>query len=295
MIIFILIVIILLAYVLLSLKQVRPMDRGLIETFGKYSKFANAGLHFIALGIQELRVVNITEKMIDAKPQEIITADNLNAIVDAQVYFKIKEDEDSVKKSQYNVNNCEFQIVQLARTTLRNIIGTMTLKECNSERNKINIELLNALVEETKNWGVDIVRTELKEIQPPEDVQRVMNEVVIAANTKVAAIDFATAEETKADGMKRAEIKKAEGEKQARILDAQAQKEAKMLIATGEAESIKVVNNAIEESFTEKAQLKKKLETLQASLENNSKIVISKDGDILNVIGDVGNILPLKK
>ena len=144
--------------------------------------------------------------MINAEPQEIITNDNLNARVDAQVYFKIKSDEQSVKNSQYNVNSIEYQIVNLARTTLRNIIGTMTLKSANSERGKINKELHSTLLDETRNWGIEIVRTELKEIDPPKDVQETMNKIVKAENEKIAAIDYATATETKADGEKRAEI-----------------------------------------------------------------------------------------
>ncbi|MCK7476474.1 MAG: SPFH domain-containing protein [Candidatus Moduliflexus flocculans] len=87
---------------------------------------------------RRMRQINITEMMVDAAPQEIITNDNLNARVDAQVYFQVKEDEASVKASQYNVNNFQWQIVNLARTTLRNIIGTLTLKSANSERGKIN-------------------------------------------------------------------------------------------------------------------------------------------------------------
>ena len=75
--------------------------------------------------------INTTEQMVNAEPQEIITNDNLNARVDAQVYFRVKPDEESVKASQYNVNNYQWQIVNLARTTLRNIIGTMTLKSAN--------------------------------------------------------------------------------------------------------------------------------------------------------------------
>jgi len=110
--------------------------------------------------------------MVDAEPQEIITNDNLNARVDAQVYFKVKADEESVKSSQYHVNNYQWQIVNLARTTLRNIIGTLTLKSANSERGKINSELHKTLMEETSSWGIEIVRTELKEIDPPKDVKK---------------------------------------------------------------------------------------------------------------------------
>ena len=192
----------------LGVRIVRPTHRGLIERLGKYNHFANPGFHWIIPFIDRMYQINTTEQMINAESQEIITFDNLNASVDAQVYFKIKPTEDDVKNSQYNVNNINYQIVNLARTTLRNIIGTMTLKSANSERGKINKSLYSTLLEETANWGVEIVRTELKEIDPPKDVQETMNKIVKAENEKMAAIDFATAVETRADGEKRAKLKK---------------------------------------------------------------------------------------
>src|SRR3989338_2933025 len=180
----------------LGIRIVRPTHRGLIEKFGKYNRFAEAGFHWIIPIIENIYLVNVTEQMVDAEPQEIITNDNLNAKVDAQVYFKVRVDEENVKNSQYNVNSYQYQIVNLARTTLRNIIGTLTLKSANSERGKINSELHKVLREETNSWGIEIVRTELKEIDPPKDVQETMNKVVKAENEKIAAIDFATATET---------------------------------------------------------------------------------------------------
>jgi regulator of protease activity HflC (stomatin/prohibitin superfamily) len=126
--------------------------------------------------------VNITEQMVDAAPQEIITNDNLNPRVDAQIYFKVREDEDSVKRSQYAVNDYALQIVNLTRTTLRNIVGTLTLKSANSERDRINTELRKTLQGESQHWGIEIARAELKEIEPPPDVQETMNKVVKAEN-----------------------------------------------------------------------------------------------------------------
>ena len=159
----------------LGIRIVRPTHRALIERLGKYHRFGSAGFNWIIPLIEKIYLINITEQMVDAEPQEIITFDNLNAKVDAQVYFKVKADEDSVKKSIYNVYNYQYQIVNLARTTLRNIIGTLTLKSANSERGKINEELHKTLMNETASWGIDIVRTELKEIDPPKDVQETMN------------------------------------------------------------------------------------------------------------------------
>ena len=213
----------------------------------------------------------------DAEPQEIITNDNLNARVNAQVYFKVKNDEDSVKSAIYHVNNYQYQMVNLARTTLRNIIGTLTLKSANSERGRINEELQETLMKETAEWGIDIVRTELKEIDPPKDVQETMNKVVKAENEKIAAVDFATATETMAFGARRAEIKKTDGIRQARILE-----------ADGEAQAIKLVNEAANQYFIGgNAQILRKLEAVEKSLSNNAKIVIPAQTELINVIGEM--------
>jgi len=240
------------------------------------------GFNWIIPLIDRMFLVNITEVMVNAEPQEIITSDKLNARVDAQVYLKVKSDEESVKASQYNVFNYQYQIVNLARTTLRNIIGTLTLKSANSERGKINSELQRTMREETMHWGIEIVRTELKEIDPPKDVQETMNKVVKAENEKVAAVDFATATETMADGARRAEIKKAEGIKQAKILQAE-----------GEALAIQLVNNAADRYFVGNAQLLRKLITVETALSANTKIVIPANSELVNIISDMAGILPL--
>jgi regulator of protease activity HflC (stomatin/prohibitin superfamily) len=269
----------------LGIKIVRPTERGLIERLGKYYKFANPGFHWIIPVIDKIYIVNVTEVMVNAEPQEIITNDNLNASVDAQVYFRVKSDEESVKGAIYNVNNYKWQIVNLARTTLRNIIGTLTLKSANSERGKINAELYNTLHLETKSWGIEIVRTELKEIDPPKDVQETMNKVVKAENEKIAAIDSATAAETVADGVKRAKIKEAEGYKQSKILHAE-----------GEAEAIRLVNEAADKYFIGNAQLLRKLEAVETSLSKNAKIVIPTGTELINIIGEMaGGIVPLER
>jgi len=276
--------IVVLFFFFLGIRIVRPTEKGLIERLGKYNRFANPGFHWIIPIIEKLYMVNITEQMVNAESQEIITNDNLNASVDAQVYFKVRNDEESVKGSQYNVNNYKWQIVNLARTTLRNIIGTLTLKSANSERGKINAELHKTLKIETQSWGIEIVRTELKEIDPPKDVQETMNKVVKAENEKIAAIDFASARETVADGEKRAKIKEAEGYKQSKILHAE-----------GEAEAIRLVNEAADKYFVGNAQLLRKLEAMELALKDNAKIIVPTGSEIVNVIGEMAGILPIHK
>jgi len=271
-------------YMFAGVRIVRPTSRGLIERFGKYRRMAEPGFHWIAPGVDRMFVVNVTEVMVNAERQEIITSDKLNARVDAQVYFKVKSDEASVKSSQYNVFDYKLQMVNLARTTLRNIIGTLTLKSANSERGKINSALHQTLREETQHWGIEIVRAELKEIDPPQDVQETMNKVVKAENEKVAAVDFATATETMADGARRAEIKRAEGIKQAKILEAE-----------GEALAIQLVNEAADRYFIGNAQLLRRLITVERALQTNSKIVIPTGSELVNVIGDIAGVLPLSR
>ncbi|MEI6749031.1 MAG: SPFH domain-containing protein [Bacteroidales bacterium] len=277
-------IIIVLLFFFVGIRIVRPTQRALVERLGKYHHFASPGFNWIIPVIDKMYQINVTEKMINAEPQEIITNDNLNARVDAQVYFKIKSDEQSVKNSQYNVNSIEYQIVNLARTTLRNIIGTMTLKSANSERGKINKELHGTLLEETANWGIEIVRTELKEIDPPKDVQETMNKIVKAENEKIAAIDFATATETKADGEKRAEIRRAEGIKQGAILRAE-----------GEAQAIALVNEAAEKYFVGNAQILRRIQAMETALKDNAKIVVPTGSDLVNVLGEMSGVIPMRK
>ena len=140
----------------MGIRVIRPTHRGLVERLGKYNRYCNPGLHLIIPGLERLFQVDVREVLVEAQPQTIITNDNLNAKVDAQVYLKVKADEENVKASQYNVTNYENQIVNLARTTLRNIIGTLTLKSANSERGRINEELRGTLKNETASWGIEI-------------------------------------------------------------------------------------------------------------------------------------------
>lgn len=267
-----------------GMRIVRPTHRGLIERLGRYHRFASPGFNWLIPLVERIYLVNVTEQMVDAEPQEIITFDNLNAKVDAQVYYKVKTDEESIKNCQYNVFNYQYQIVNLARTTLRNIIGTLTLKSANSERGKINDGLHSTLMHETSDWGIEIVRTELKEIDPPKDVQETMNKVVKAENEKVAAVDFATARETEADGARRAAIKEAEGIKQAKILAAE-----------GEAQAIQFVNEAAEKYFVGNAQILRRIEMVEKSLANNAKIIIPEKAELVNVVGALAGVLPLTK
>jgi regulator of protease activity HflC (stomatin/prohibitin superfamily) len=241
--------------------------------------------------------VNITEQLVDVMRQEVITKDNLNCTVDAQVYFKVGDTEEELKNALYQVNDYTIQVVQLARTTLRNVIGDNVFKDVNSQRGKLNQQVFDTMEGETKDWGINIVRVELKEIEPPDDVQETMNMVIKAENDKQSAIDFANARETKADGERRASIKEAEGIKQALILEAEGKGEAILRVAEARAKEIQLVNESAERYFVGNAKDLKKFEVTQASLQKNSKVVLTDKGIsptlVLNETGEI--IIPTKE
>ena len=139
-----------------SVRVVRPTHRGVVDRLGKYNRNAEPGIRGVLPLVERLCQIDVREMLVEAQPQEIINNDNLNAKVDAQVYLKVKADEENVKASLYNVTNYELQVVNLARTTLRNIIGTLSLKSANSERGKINEELRATLKTETAAWGIEL-------------------------------------------------------------------------------------------------------------------------------------------
>jgi len=275
-----------------GIRIVNPREKGLIERLGKYKRTAMQGFHWIIPIIEKMRKVDITENMVDVQPQKIITKDDLNATVDAVVYFRVIDP----VKAIYNAQNYYAQITSLARTTLRDIIGKMTLTEANSKRDTLNSILEKELDKQTYAWGIDVIRVELQRIEPPDDVQDAMNRVVIAEREKKAAIDFATATETKADGQRRAEIKKAEGTKQGLILEAEGRAQAIIQVAKAEAEKIQKVNTAIQEYFKGEAQVYKKLETIENSLKDGTKYVIDPNTEITNVIAEkMAGIVPIEK
>lgn len=294
-----------------GIRIIRPTHRAVIETLGKFSRVQGSGITYVLPMIQKFYTINITEQITEAEPQEIITKDRLNASVDAQVYYKVKDTPQDIQNAFYKVNNYKIQIIALARTTLRNVIGNKDFKEVNSARSTLNNEVKASIERQTIDWGIDIVRTELKEINPPKDVQTTMNQIIMATNQKTAAIDFATAVETKADGEKRARIKESEGVKQSQILEAQGRAEAVVTlakadatkiktiteadanrieaIAKADAERIKLVNESAEKYFKANAVLLKTLEVNQASLEKNTKVVFTEKGtNPVIVIGDGG-------
>lgn len=265
-------------FFLSGIRVIRPTERAAVETLGKYSGYRMPGFNFVIPIFQRMIKVNITERLVDIEPQEVITKDNLNAEVDLMVYFKVKPDEKSIQSALYNVADFKTQIVSLAQTTARNVMGSMVFKDVNSERDKLNDKLQEILVKQTSTWGIDIVRVEMKEIRPPKDVQETMNKIIKAENEKTAATDFATARETEADGIKRAAIKEAEGKRQSAILEAEGIAKGRVIVAQAEAEKIKLVNQSAQKYFVGNAQKLRRLDVTESSLKDNSKIILTEKG-----------------
>ena len=292
--------------VLSNAKTVNPRYRALIEQWGKFKEYREPGFVWLIPYAQRIRYVDVTEQMVTARPQTVISKDHLNLVVDAQIYFKVKPNKDSVMASQYEAQNYKIQIVSFAGTTLRDIIGKMNFDDANSQRTKINKDLFNAIASHVKKWGIDLARVEIKEIRPPRSVQKQMNRVVATENSKLAAVNTAQAVKTRASGEKEAKIQIAEATKQTEILTAEGKKKADIVISEGraqaienvakaDAERIRVVNESAKKHFTGNAVVRKRLNVIQNSLKDNSKVIFSKGtGDLMNIIGDT-KVIPVKR
>jgi len=149
------------SFFIAGIRIVKPTHRGVIERLGKYNRFLEIGFNWVIPIIEITRYRNITERMTNIASQEIITKDNLNAKVELVVYHKVKNDEDSVKKSYYEVEDYKTQIVMLAQTTARNVIGNMKFTEVNSQRSMLNKLLAETIDKEIENWGLRVIRVEL--------------------------------------------------------------------------------------------------------------------------------------
>jgi regulator of protease activity HflC (stomatin/prohibitin superfamily) len=249
--------------ILIGFRIVRPIEKGVVERFGKYTRTSEQGLRWVIPIVERMRKVNITEIRLDVEKQSVITKDNLNLEIDAVVYFKIQ---DSIK-ALYNVQDYASSIPSLAQTTLRSIIGEMVFTEVNANRQSINTRIEQELDSQTESWGIEVVRVELQDVNPAADVQRAMDQVVTAEREKEAAI-------TRAVALKEA----AKEEAEAAVIAAAGQKDAQIEIAIGEAEAIAKVNDSVEKTFKSKAQMFKQLEVTEASLAGNSKFVLTEKG-----------------
>ena len=264
-----------------GIKIVSQYERGLIESWGAYDKTAGPGLKFIVPVKQKIYRVNMREQVIDVPPQEIITEDNVVVNVDAVVYYQIMDP----KRAIYEIEDFEMAIVKLAQTTLRNVVGEMTLDTCLTSREKINIDLRKVLDEATDKWGTKVNRIEVQRIDPPKDIQEAMHKQKTAEQERRQA-------RLQATGRKEA----AEQDKEGTILVAEGRSQSILLVAEAEAKAIKLVSEAANEYFKENAQINKKLDVIRDTFSNQTKIIVPSNSDVLNILGlEGGQILPIKK
>ena len=273
-----------------SLRIVRPTEKGLVERLGKYHRFVQGGITFLVPFADRIIKVNTTERMTPVQRQDVITKDKVFMGVDAVVFYKIKLDEISVKASQYNVASFAAQIDTLARTVLRDIIGGMDMTIANTSRPVINVSLKTALDEQTEKWGIEIIRAEIKDLEPPKELIISMESVLKADNDRQAAEKTAIAQATLASGQKNAAIQVAEGQKQAAILQAEGQKTATITIAEGDAQATKLRNEALTTYFKDSAVVFKQLETIATALENNTKIIVPEGKAISLILNEQENL-----
>jgi regulator of protease activity HflC (stomatin/prohibitin superfamily) len=273
-----------------SLRIVRPTEKGLVERFGKYHRFVEGGITLLVPFVDRIIKVNVTERMTPVQRQDVITKDKVFMGVDAVVFYRIKQDEMSVKASQYAVASFAAQIDTLARTVLRDIIGGMDMAIANTSRPIINASLKNALDEQTEKWGIEIVRAEIKDLEPPRELIVSMESVLKADNDRQAAEKTAIAQATLASGQKNAAIQVAEGQKQAAILQSEGQKTATIAIAEGDAQATRLRNEALTTYFKDSAITFKQLETITASLQNNTKIIVPEGKAISLILNEQENL-----
>jgi len=224
---------------------VRQHQRGVIVTFGKYTKTADPGLVFVFPFVQGITMVDMRETVLDVMPQEVITKDNAVVRVDAIVYYEVTDP----FRNLFNVVDFRMAAIKLAQTNLRNLIGDMELDQLLISREMVNAQLRQILDDATDKWGVRVTRVELQTVEPPADIIAAMSQQMKAERLKRAAI-------LEAEGLRQAEILRAEGERQARINVAEGEAEAikkvaeaekfrELTVAEGEAQAITTVFGAI--------------------------------------------------
>src|SRR3954470_19961588 len=216
--------------------RVIPQARaGVVERFGRYSRTLQPGLTIVMPFIDRVRpLIDLREQVVTFPPQPVITEDNVSVGIDTVLYFTITDP----KSASYEVANPLQAIEQLTVTTLRNIVGDLTLEETLTSRDRVNDRLRAVLDERTGKWGIRINGVEIKSIDPPASIQAAMEKQMRAQRDRRAAI-------LNAEGVKQSQILTAEGEKQSAVLRAQGAKEAAILRSEGEAQAIDTVFRAI--------------------------------------------------
>ncbi len=279
-------------------KAVRMVPQGFqwtVETFGKYTRTLEPGLHILVPIMQDIgRKVNMMEQVLDIPSQDVITKDNAVVKVDGVVFFQVLD----AAKAAYEVSDLQQATIALVMTNIRTAIGSMDLDESLSKRDEINAKLLNVVDQATHPWGIKVNRIELKDIQPPRDLVDAMARQMKAEREKRANI-------LEAEGLRQAEILRAEGEKQGAILQAEGKREAafreaeaRERLAEAEAKATQLVSDAISAGDVQAINYfvaQKYVEALgQFANSPNQKLMILPT-EVTGVMGSIAGIADLAK
>ncbi len=236
----------------MSIRVIRPFERGLVERLGRFQKVLEPGFRLILPFVDTVLKVDMREVVIDVPPQLVITKDNVGVEVDAVIYAQVTDP----VRSRYEIMNYIVASTKLAQTNLRNFIGELDLDACLSSRDQINAALRDIMDQATDKWGVKVNRIELQRIDPPQDITQAMSRQMKAERDKRATI-------LDAEAVKQSEITRAEGRKMAQILDAEgaagavmkkadAERYRQIAVAEGESQAINNVFGAIHEGKPDK-------------------------------------------
>lgn len=229
----------------MSVRIIRPFEKGLVERLGKFQRLLDPGLNMIIPFIDIVIKADMREVVLDVPPQLVITKDNVNVEVDAIIYAQVTDP----VRSRYEISNYIVAATKLAQTNLRNVFGELELDACLTSRDEINSQLRDVLDTATDKWGVKVNRVELQRIDPPRDIAEAMSRQMKAERDKRATILGAEAirqaDITKAEGSRQAQILEAEGAAEAVKKTADAERYRQIAVAEGESQAIKNVFQAI--------------------------------------------------
>lgn len=229
----------------MSVRIIRPFEKGLVERLGRFQRLLTPGLNMIIPFFDIVVKVDMREVVLDVPPQLVITKDNVNVEVDAIIYAQVTDP----VRSQYEIANYIVAATKLAQTNLRNVFGELELDACLTSRDEINSQLRDVLDTATDKWGVKVNRVELQRIDPPRDITEAMSRQMKAERDKRATILDAEAirqsEITKAEGSRQSQILEAEGAAEAVKKTADAEKYRQIAVAEGESQAIRNVFQAI--------------------------------------------------
>jgi regulator of protease activity HflC (stomatin/prohibitin superfamily) len=278
-----LIIVVLVLIVLARTIRIVPQARaGLIERLGRYNRTLDAGLAIVIPFVDRLKpLIDLREQVVSFPPQPVITEDNLTVNIDSVIYFQVTD----AKSATYEIYDYIQAIEQLTVTTLRNVIGGISLEDTLTSRDHINAQLRGVLDDATGKWGIRVNRVELKAIDPPSTIQEAMEKQMRAERDRRATI-------LTAEGVKQAQILTAEGEKQSAILRAEGRKEAQVLEAAGQAQAIETVFRAIHEGRADPQLLAYQyLQMLPQIAQGDANKVWIIPSEFSEAIGNVGRML----